>query len=375
MQVMFDEDRNNYDLWSVRKKQYGPGRFQGKGLKSDPAGPSNPSFYTAAQYAGPINSQSQPIDDLTAQLSRTRIDPRASIEKYQPAIVTKTQRKDAIDQVISEVLTQDLKVARSEKLLPDHPCFDLAYQYAEKWHISNEAIKNHVELACGYLKFPVIMLLNPAPTHEYLPFNEMVHGCITLQWIKYVLYRIGLGLADVIILDICTLLGSNRIRQLGNEGRGKKEQALSEAYDVTQKMLEMIKPNIIVSCQCSTSFSDWTAGGHMIPRELCSSIERARAREVRKVNISSHAINVVQAYHPSGFLNRKGHHDPSGKLLEELFRRLYIPCANWRRQLAEVASANNVIYGPKNISTRRKKDTEGNWDRIAERLVPITMVV
>lgn len=373
---MFAEDRNKYGLRPVTKKQYEPGRLQVKGLPSDLVRPSNLSFSTAVQHAGPINSESQPIDDLTTQLCRTHIDPRPSTKEHQPATVRATQHKDAIDQVIREVLTWDLKAAGSEQLLPNHPCFDLARQYAKKWHISDEAVKSHIKLACGYLKFPVMMLLNPAPTHEYLPFDKMVDECITLRWIEDVLYGIGLELADVIILDTCTLLSKDRIRQLDEEGRGKKEQALSEAYDVTQKMLKMIKPNIIVSCQCSTSFSDWVAGGHMIARELCSSIKRARAREVRKVNISDHTINVVQAYHPSGFLNRKGHHDPFGKLLKELFQRLYIPCSNWKSQhiMALVASMNNTIDASTNNLTARKKETKGIWNRIAEGSVRATML-
>ena len=221
------------------------------------------------------------------------------------------------------------------------------------------------------LKLPVMMLLNPAPTHEFLPFDKMVDGCKTLRWIEDVLYGIGLELADVIILDTCTLLSSGRIRQLDEEGPEKRKQALSEAYDVTQTMLKMIKPNIIVSCQCSTSFSTWSAGGHMIPRELCSSIKRAAAREVRKVNIDDHTINVIQAYHPSGFLNRKGHHDPLGKLLKELLQSIYIPCAAWRSQhiMALVASVNKTIDASTNISTSRKMEIEGNWNRIAERSV------
>ena len=358
-QAMLAEDRNKYGLRSVTKKQYEPCRLQVKERRSDLMRPSNLSFSTAAQYACPINSESQPIGDLTTQLSRTHIDPRPSTEEHQPAIVTATQRNDAIDPVIREVLTRELKAAGSEKLLPNHPCFDLARQYAKKWHISDEAVTSHIELACGYLKFPVIMLLNPAPTHEYLPFDKMVDACKTLRWIEDVLYGIGLQLADVIILDTCTLLSNDRIRQFGKQGRRKKEQAISEAYDVTQKMLKMIKPNIIVSCQCSTSFSDWGAGGHVIARELCSSIEGARAREVRKVNLSGHTINVVQAYHPSGFLNRKGHHDPFGKLLKELFQRLYFPCSNWKSQhdMALVASGNKTISASaNNLTARKKKD-------------------
>jgi hypothetical protein len=196
------------------------------------------------------------------------------------------------------------------------------------------------------LKFPVILLLNPAPTHEDLPFDQMVKKCMTLRWIEDGLREIGLELADVIILDACTLLGKKYIDELAEEGR--KEEALSEAYDVTQKMLEMLKPNIILSCQCSTSFSDWGTGGHLIARELCSSLKRAKNKEVRKVTINDHIINVVQAYHPRSFLRltsggRGKHHDPSGELLKGLFDRVYLPCAVWKSQQTLALKALSTI--------------------------------
>ena len=285
------------------------------------------------------------VDELTTQLSRTRIAPALSSAEHLPYTVAIAWHNNAVDQVIYEVLHLDLKAGGSEKLLPDHPSFDLARRYAEKWNISGEAVNSHIQLACGYLKFPIIMLLNPAPMHEYLPFDQMVDECKTLIWIENVLSSIGLGLGDVIILDACTLLGSDRIRELEREGRETKERALSEAYDVTEKMLQAIKPNIILSCQCSTSFSAWSAGGHRIAVELCSSIKRAKAGEVRHVQINDRMIDIIQAYHPSGFLNRAGHHDHLGRSLKNLFQRLYIPCANWKSRniMASLASVNGAV--------------------------------
>jgi hypothetical protein len=245
------------------------------------------------------------------------------------------------------VLAQDLKDPRGEKLQPDHPCFQFARQYAKKWAISDEAVQSHIKLACGYLNFPVILLLNPAPTHEYLPFDQMVKNCKTLKWIEDILREIGLELADVIILDACTLLGNNKINELARVGR--KEEAISEAYDVTQKMLQMLKPNIILACQCSTNFPKWDTGGHVVARELCSSLRRAKNKEVREVAINDHIINVVQAYHPSSFLRLKSgginrsHHETSGELLKGLFDRLYLPCAVWKTQQIIASKALSSI--------------------------------
>lgn len=236
--------------------------------------------------------------------------------------------------------------------------FNLARRFAEKWDIPDEAVNSHIQLACGYFKFPVILLLNPAPTHEFLPFNEMVDECNTLRWIEDTLHGIGLGLGDVIILDACTLLGSDRLRQLGRKGRRMKQQAMAEAYDVTQEMLRLIEPSIILSCQCSTSFPDWNAGGHLIARQLCSSIRAARNREVKEVYLDDNCVNVIQAYHPSGFLNRNTHHDTFGYLLEAVFRTVYFPCGNWKSQHLMATLASSKRRGRSRVSRKLPKLSE-----------------
>jgi hypothetical protein len=318
---MFTQNRNQENLQSAARKRFDSARLSVSAREQQCA--------RSATY-DPLS-----IDDLTTQLSQTRIGTRQSTKRYGYTLATVSDQADAIRHVIEEVLAQDLKAARGERFQPDHPRFQFARQYAKKWAISENAVQSHIKLACGYLKFPIILLLNPAPTHEDLPFDQMVKKCKTLRWIEDVLREIGLELADVIILDACTLLSNDYINKLAGEGR--KEEALSEAYDVTQNMLEMLKPNIILSCQCSTSFSDWSTGGHLIARELCSSLKRAKNKEVRKVTINDHIINVVQAYHPSSFLRlnsggRRKHHDPSGELLKGLFDRVYLPCAVWKGQ-------------------------------------------
>jgi hypothetical protein len=376
-QTMPFNNQTNYRLPPVIVKQDEPGKRQGEKLNFNLASQSNRSFYTLPQSASSVDSESQAIDDLTTQLSQTFLNTNRSTEAHQLATVAGTERKDAIDQVITSVLTQDLRAAGSGKLLPDHPCFDHVRQYARKWHISDEAVNSNIKLACGYLKFPVIMLLNPAPKHESLPFDTMVARCRTLRWIEDVLLGVGLSLADVIILDICPLLSNDRIKQLEKEGLGRKQQALSEAYDVTQKLLGMIQPSIVISCQCSTSFSNWVPGGHVIARELCSSMKSARAREVKAVSVGEHKINVVQAYHPSSFLNhnRRGHHDFGGQFLKALFQRLYNPCSNWKNQhiMALIVSANNSLVASTNTSPPRREETDRTWNTRAERWVRVTI--
>jgi hypothetical protein len=393
---MSGDDRKWYGLRSNTNTRtpYEPARLQ-----RDPPGTSNISSYIAEQYAGsgyPRHSSGrvpppqyarpglsvqndssttdQPLADL---IGRLFIDERPSTQYYRPAPVSAPPRRDAIDEVVQDVLTRDLKTLGNEKLLPTNPIFDRARQFARRWDISDEAVDSHIRLACGYFKFPVILLLNPAPTHEFLPFDQMVDECKTLRWIEDVLYGIGLELGDVIILDACTLLGSDRIKELGREGKRIKEEAMAEAYDVTQEMLRLIQPNIILSCQCSTSFPDWSPGrgGHVIAQQLCSSIKSAKDREVKKVLLNERTVKVIQAYHPSGFLNnmgnRKKHYDTFGDLLKGVFRTVYFPCGNWKSQhlIATRALSNTTKYIEAPANNSMAKETKGLYSSIVERSV------
>jgi hypothetical protein len=408
---MSGDDQKRYDLKPNTNRRT---RSESARLQKDPPRTSNASGYKAVQYARPEysmphsdsgylrqSSASVPppqharsrysvqndssgktadhLADLIGQLSfsetRTRIDQRPPTPGYRLAPVSPPPPQDPIDEVVEEVLTRDLKKPGNKKLLPTDPIFNLAHEFAERWDISDEAVDSHIKLACGYLKFPAILLLNPAPTHEIMPYDEMVAGCKTLRWIEDVLYKIGLELEDVIILDACTLLGSDRIRELGREGKRKKERAMAEAYDVTQEMLRLIQPNIILSCQCSTSFPDWSAGGHVVARQLCSSIRSAQNREVKEVYLNGRTINVIQAYHPSGFLNNKGdrkaHHDTFGHLLEGVFRTVYFPCGNWKSQhlIAALASSNTTKYIGASANNSMAKETKGLRSSAVERSV------
>lgn len=359
---MVAETRNLENLQSAAGKHFdSAGRPFGE-LSSNLIRSSRLSL-SAREQQSPSTAgyDSRSIDDLTTQFSQTRIGTRRSNERHGYPSATIPEQADAIRHVVQEVLSQDLKATGGEKLQPDHPCFQFARQYAKKWAISDEAVQSHIKLACGYLMFPIILLLNPAPTHEDLPFDQMVKNCKTLRWIEDVLREIGLELADVIILDACTLLGNNKINELARAG--KNEEAISEAYDVTQKMLQMLKPNIILACQCSTSFPKWDIGGHLVARELCSSMQRAKNKEVRKVTIDDHIINVVQAYHPSSFLRLKSgginrrHHDPSGELLKGLFDRLYLPCAVWQSQQIIPSKALSSISTDAAVEDEHMKET------------------
>jgi hypothetical protein len=137
---------------------------------------------------------------------------------------------------------------------------------------------------------------------------------------------VGLTLAEVIILDICPLLSDKGIESINAD---KRSEAMNEAFGVTREMLRIIRPNIIVSCQCSTTIDEkWECVNHDIAWKLRSSIRGAKDGQVIETNIDDHAIHVVQAYHPSGFLSDYyDHHDKSGESLRRLLFRIYGPCS------------------------------------------------
>jgi hypothetical protein len=268
--------------------------------------------------------QDDPIDELSSQFSQTHITTTTATTVLRPA--DPTSFEDGVQKVIRNVLMQDLTAARANQMIyPDHPCFRKSRAYARRWRISAQAVDNHIKLACGNPRFPVLMLLNPSPEHDTLSFDAMVRHCRTLKWIKGVLREIGLTLDDIIILDICPLLSD---RDMASMDYDEKDEAMDEAFDLTKKMLQIIRPNIILSCQCSTTGEKWGFGNHEIAEKLCSSITRARGGEVIETDIEGHVIQVVQAYHPGGFLRYpETHHDPSGESLKELLSRIYHPCS------------------------------------------------
>lgn len=276
-------------------------------------------------------SPSDPMmDNITSLFSATSLGtaPRAATSTTVLRHLNPAQQY-RVDEVIRDVPMQDLTATNpNDMVYPNHPCFDRSRRFAQRWSISYQAIDNHVKLACGNRRFPVLMLLNPSPGHNDMTFDTMVRHCWTLDWIQGVLKEIGLTLSEVIVLDICPLLSNDYIEKM-NENN--KYHALNEAFQLTQDMLQLIKPNIIISCQCSTAAGEkWGYVRHDIASKLCSSIPGAKSGQVIKTDIEGHAIHVVQAYHLAGRFKSGDHFDKNGEFLRRLLLRLYRPCNSSR---------------------------------------------
>ena len=305
-----------------------------------------------------MSANSRPIANtisaLAATFSATHIGPETSeISEPFPNI-------DDVEGTIRDVLSPSLSGNLSHTIRRDDPCFDSAKAFARKWGISSQAVKSHISLACGCRKFPTIMLLNPSPHHEVLSYREMVQASPTLAWLEITLQQQGLGLGDVSILDMCTLLSNSRLDQL----KDKRDEAVHEAYDVTWELMRAIKPHVLLLCQCSTRYPPWVNSGHFMARQLCSSMRDAREGRVRIVDVDSHEVHVVQGYHPSVFLN----YSNQGQLGEELektlkliFQRLYRPCGQWKQKLQCKAVSKKVINAAEGfIEAIRRVETKLN---------------
>jgi len=246
--------------------------------------------------------------------------------QYHPASFS----QDEIDRAVQDVLSQERNHPHQNEILRENdPIFQSSWNFARRWNICPTAVRNHIRLACGDLRLPVLLLLNPK--YDELDWEEMIQRCTTLKWLQGVRCFQTIGLDIIPILDICTLLSDDSINRIHPAWR---EIARSEAFCLTQKMLARMRPKIIVSCQCSTGQYDrkWHVfgGQHFLCAKLCSSMAGARNRKVNRVYIEGYFVNVVQGFHPSSFLghwkDQNGfdkNHDKDHLL--GIFQSVYLP--------------------------------------------------
>jgi hypothetical protein len=149
----------------------------------------------------------------------------------------------------------------------------------------------------------------------------MILRSATLIWIRIILENMGLSLDDVMIFDACPLLDDQSLEDMDSATR---RRAMTEAYDLTWKMLGLLRPNIIIACHCNPRKYLWDGITHIAREKLGSTVGGAERGEVKKIEINGHDVHVVQAYHPS----RKTVEMKAS--LEKILTRVYAPCAAWK---------------------------------------------
>jgi hypothetical protein len=157
--------------------------------------------------------------------------------------------------------------------------------------ISTNIVENTIQFAKGRLSITIILL---EPIADEGSFKEMLQRCETLREIDALIRHISeelYCLEDVTILDIRMLL-SKRTR----EQFSLTEDDLEAAYDVVQEVLQMKRPEVILTLQCQTSTSK-----NILARELCSSF--CASARVDTIHLHDHEALLVHGFHPSTYLN------------------------------------------------------------------------
>ncbi|KAL4948762.1 hypothetical protein BDW69DRAFT_198625 [Aspergillus filifer] len=154
---------------------------------------------------------------------------------------------------------------------------------------------NWKELLCGWLDFPIILLLNPSESDK-LGYEEMIQQTPTLE----------LELRDVIVMDTFPMVTN--------------EMRMSKQYGLTLTCLRYIQPEILISCQCCSKVTNdkWGFFGDHRAEELSSSKAGARQELVKTVDIDGHQI---LAYNTE-----------MEEVLKKLLTKVLGPFGRWKEQ-------------------------------------------
>lgn len=214
----------------------------------------------------------------------------------------------------------------------DHECFNLdsVKRFCEDYEIKMDQNpwKNFKRLLSGCQDLPFILLQNPTNDHTYE--YDTMKKCPTIQWISDVLTEIGLTLDDIVIVDICSLLSENDLKQLGNQDPQRRSDAMERSYEMVEDILKLLQPSVLVSCQCATrAWKRW--GGRLVSTNntlakcLCSSESGANNGLTRPVRIGSHDSLMVYAVHPCRLI----HEESMVPVLRGIFKDVFETCITW----------------------------------------------
>ncbi|KXG45149.1 uncharacterized protein PGRI_095800 [Penicillium griseofulvum] len=218
-----------------------------------------------------------------------------------------------------------------------------ARQFQEKWSVSEESFRNWKTLLSGWIEFPAVMLLNPS-WGDYLPFQEMVVESTTLSWLQETLAKIQLELDDVIIFDIFPMLRDELLKDVQERmGPAKGKELVRDSFALTKASLSLIRPQILLSCQCCTKSSNekWGFFDDPLATRLCSSVQASQKGEVRVIEADALRIQVVQGMHPQYVIQ----YQPSlEKHLVGLFAQVLGPFGTWHSRRMAMHDAAKVLF-------------------------------
>ncbi|KAL4744733.1 hypothetical protein BDW72DRAFT_187924 [Aspergillus terricola var. indicus] len=182
------------------------------------------------------------------------------------------------------------------------------------------------------MEFPAVMLLNPSPL-DHIPFQDMVEMSDTLSWLQETLAGMHLSIDDVIIFDMFPMLRKDLLEATEQEGRAKRDELVQESFALTRASLALVRPRVLISCQCCTKPDNETWGffDNKLARQLCSSLEGARTGRIQRLDVDEHQIQVVHGIHPNYVLK---HRPELESVLLSRFAQIFKPYGVWKSRRA-----------------------------------------
>lgn len=112
------------------------------------------------------------------------------------------QDQDQIEAYLRQHLQPYLDGCQTlERLAPDNPFFQQVRDFWEKEGLEGNGLSNYIDLLCGILNFPPILLLNPS-NRDRLALDDMISNSPTLSWLQDTLESFGFTLRDIVIIDM-----------------------------------------------------------------------------------------------------------------------------------------------------------------------------
>lgn len=257
----------------------------------------------------------------------------------QPISSPFIKSEESVESVVNSVLQPDLDASRDHKFITENDeCFVPADEFRKHWNIGDEPWRNFVRLLCGCTRFPFLLLQNPSKAH-IKPYETMIQ-CHTIAWISTSLQGLGLSLDEVCILDICALFSDDDLDAMDEEN---KWRAVEAAYALTEKIIRILRPSVLICCQCVTrgrwdrSWNTiWKPAENELAGLLCSSTKEATKRVAISIELGDHTLWAIRGFHPMYFLRSAPVGEASKRILLQLFHDVYEPCALWKRMTTSV---------------------------------------
>ncbi|OGM42776.1 hypothetical protein ABOM_008194 [Aspergillus bombycis] len=287
-----------------------------------------------------------PLQGSLTGLSLTDARETGTVERkpsgFNPFAPSSATDTGSVDELTRDVIPQQLARLQQPREFVLRATDDLyiqGQQFKEKWKVSENSFLNWKALLSGWREFPAILLLNPSPFDD-LVFHRMVDKSPTLSWLEETLGKVELQLEDVIIIDTFPMLRDTLrddiLSQLGPAGR---DELVRESFALTRASLALIRPRVLISCQCSTRPDNERWGlfkDDELVQQLCSSVLRAQSRRVRELDVDGHRMSVVQGMHPQYVVQ----YEPALEgILVELFTQVFRPFGEWQSRRVAMKQA------------------------------------